>query len=156
MSDTVNHIDYDQDGYGWAMEQAALLRAGRLNEIDRENIAEEIESVGKSERRTLESHLARLMMHLLKWEYQAERRGRSWANSIESSRMKLRRVLRDNPSLKPALADMIAETYPEARLDASDETGLPKTVFPADCPWPFDQMMADGFWPGEAAVPSDD
>ena len=78
MADTVNHIDYDKDGYGWAMEQAALLRARRFSEIDLENIAEEIESVGKSERRTLESHLSRLMMHLLKWQYQPERRGNSW------------------------------------------------------------------------------
>jgi hypothetical protein len=148
MADTVNHIDYDKDGYGWAMEQAALLRARRFSEIDLENIAEEIESVGKSERRTLESHLSRLMMHLLKWQYQPERRGNSWANSIESARFEADRVLGDNPSLKSNLSGMIAVMYRKARLDAANETDLEKAVFPAQCPWSFDQIMADTFWPG--------
>ncbi len=147
MADEVNHIDYDKDGYGWATEQAALLRARRFSEIDLENIAEEIESVGKSERRTLESHLSRLMTHLLKWQQQPERRGNSWTATIGGARMEVADVLGENPSLKPHIAEMISKCYRRARVAATEETGIDETDFPAVCPWSFEQITDSAFWP---------
>lgn len=144
-----NSTLYDRDFYAWANEQAGLLRAGRLADADIAHIAEEIESMGKSEKRELVSRLAVLLLYLLKWRYQVARCGRSWQNSIEVQRIRLEAHLRDNPSLKSVLGEAIADAYRVARLEAETETGLDRTAFPATCPWSFDQMMAEGFRPEE-------
>src|ERR1700691_740820 len=99
----MNRIAYDADFYGWANEQAALLREGRLAEADIANIAEEIESIGRSEKRELVSRLAVLLTHLLKWRYQPGGRGSSWRASIVVQRRALERHLADNPRLKTRL-----------------------------------------------------
>jgi len=138
---------YDTDFYAWANEQAALLRAGRLAEADVENIAEEIESMGKSERRELISRLGVLLHHLLKWRHQPELRGRSWSLTIEHQRLRLARHLAENPSLKSQLDAVMAEAYEDARVDAERETHLPRSTFPADCPFTFDEAMNPNFWP---------
>ena len=138
---------YDTDFYAWANEQAALLRAGQLSAADIENIAEEIESMGKGEQRELESRLAVLLLHLLKWQYQPKRRGRSWRLTIEEQRRKLTRHLRQNPSLRAKLPEVIADAYGDAILEAERETKLPRSTFPVTCPWSFEQMMDDDFWP---------
>lgn len=148
MTGTRDQTDYDKDGHGWAMEQAALLRARRFNEIDLENIAEEIESVGKSERRTLESHLSRLLMQLLKWQHQPERQGNSWAAAIRGARLEVRDVLDENPSLRPRLPALTAKAWRRAVIKAMEETGLDEQVFPSECPWTFEQAMDPGVWPG--------
>lgn len=105
--------------------------------------------MGKSEKRELVSRLAVLLLHLLKWRYQAARCGRSWQNSIEVQRIRLEAHLRDNPSLKSVLGEAIADAYRVARLEAETETGLDRTAFPATCPWSFEQVMAEGFRPEE-------
>lgn len=138
---------YDHDFYAWSQEQACLLRAGKLSEADIRHIAEEIESLGRSEKRELVSRLSILLMHLLKWQYQAPSRGRSWRNSVEVQRISLASHMRDNPSLKSVLGEAIAEAYRIARLEAENETGLDEGCFPVTCPWSFDQMMAEDFWP---------
>ena len=138
---------YDQDFYAWANQQAALLRAGRLSEADIENIAEEIESMGKSEKRELASRLFVLLMHLLKWRYQQSRRCASWEATIEVQRNDLTVHLQDNPSLKSKLHEAIRQAYNNARITASAKTGLPKNIFPEACPWSFEQIMDEGFWP---------
>lgn len=138
---------YDQDFYAWANQQAGLLRAGKLSEADLEHIAEEIESMGKSEKRELISRLVVLMLHLLKWEFQPMRRGNSWTNTIRLQRRELARHLRDNPSLKAKLDEAIQDAYGDAIIQASDETALPESTFPSSCPWSFGQMMAEDFWP---------
>jgi len=79
-------ISYEQDFYGWTQEQAALLRAGRLTDLDIENLIEEVETMGRSEKRELESRLTVLLLHLLKWKYQPNRRGRSWNLTIKGHR----------------------------------------------------------------------
>lgn len=135
---------YDTDFHAWANEQAALLRAGNLSTADVANIAEEIETLGRSEKRELRSRLAVLLLHLLKWQYQPSRRSRSWEISIANARLDLAEHLADNPSLKATLPDAMASAYRRARLEAEQETGLPATTFPADCPWTFVQAMADG------------
>lgn len=91
--------EYDKDFYAWILRNVALIRAGRLSEIDREHVAEELESMGKSEKRELINRLALLMMHLLKWEFQPERRGNSWRASIYHQRLKLKKLLEESPSL---------------------------------------------------------
>ena len=133
---------YDQDAYAWALEQAKLLRAGKLEQLDVEHIAEEIESMGKSERRALVSQLARLLMHLLKWEFQPERRSRSWRLTIQDAQAKTDRLLRDNPSLKGMLPELMGEAYEDARRAAAIETDLEPDTFPTDCLYAFDEVMA--------------
>jgi len=138
---------YDQDFYAWANQQAELLRAGKLSEADLEHIAEEIESMGKTEKRELISRLTVLLLHLLKWEFQPARRGASWEVSISTQRRAIARHMADNPSLKSKLLEAIEDAYIDARNEAYAETGLPKTTFPEICCWSFDCMMDMNFWP---------
>jgi hypothetical protein len=143
----LSQIAYDADFYGWANEQAALLRAGRLAEADLANIAEEIESMGRSEKRELVSRLAVLLTHLLKWGYQPSHRSGSWTASIKVQRLGLERHIEDNLSLKPIIPRAVADAYGDALIVAGDETGLGEAAFPQDCPWSFDEIMNPNFWP---------
>ncbi|HED1713394.1 TPA: DUF29 domain-containing protein [Klebsiella variicola subsp. variicola] len=138
---------YDTDYYGWTQEQAELLRNGRLSELDTQNLLEEIEAMGRSERRELESRLEKLFMHLLKWQYQSDRQTRSWKLTIEEQRRKAVRVLTENPSLKHRIPEIIADAYGDAVISAERETNIRRTVFPATCPWSFEQALDDTFWP---------
>ncbi|CAK0766895.1 DUF29 domain-containing protein [uncultured Gammaproteobacteria bacterium] len=139
---------YEHDFFAWANEQAALLRAGKLDAADIEHIAEEIESMGRSEKRELVSRLTVLLLHLLKWQFQPDRRGASWEASIANTRDDLADHLADNPSLKAMLSEAIISAYRRARRDAAAETGLPNPSFPLTCPWSFAQLMDENFWPG--------
>jgi hypothetical protein len=143
MSNTL----YDQDFFAWANEQARLLRAGKLSDADIEHIAEEIESMGKAEKRELLSRLSVLLLHLLKWQFQPGRRGASWEVTIRNQRRALARHLADNPSLKSKVTEAVSDAYGDARGEAYAETGLPEETFPATCPWTFDELMAEDFWP---------
>jgi Domain of unknown function DUF29 len=143
MSNTL----YDQDFFAWAHEQAALLRAGRLSEADIERIAEEIESMGRAEKRELVNRLIVLLHHMLKWQFQPDRRGSSWEATILVQRHALERHLDDNPSLKSAIPLAIDQAYRDAVIEAAGETGLPRQAFPVSCLWTFDQIMDEDFWP---------
>ncbi|GAB0116421.1 DUF29 domain-containing protein [Acidisoma sp. 7E03] len=143
MSDT-----YDRDFYAWANEQAALLRAGKLAEADIAHIAEEIESMGRSEKRELINRLSVLLLHLLKWQYQPALRGASWEATIKVQRNLLSDHLEDNPSLKAMLSQAIARAYENAVIEAAAETRLASSAFPGTCPWTFAQIMDPDFWPG--------
>ena len=138
---------YERDFYAWAGEQAALLRAGQLSDADILNIAEEIESMGRSEKRELVSRLTVLLLHLLKWQFQPGLRGASWETTIKVQRITLADHLVDNPSLKPHLAEAVASAYRVARLEAAAETGLKPETFPASCPWSGDEILEEVFWP---------
>jgi hypothetical protein len=138
---------YERDFYAWANEQAALLRAGRLSEADIAHIAEEIESMGKTEKRELVSRLAVLLLHLLKWQFQPGFRGASWEASIKVQRNALEDHLGDNPSLKALLPQAIERAYGNAVIEAKAETGLPGKTFPVVCPWTIAQIMDPAFWP---------
>lgn len=122
-------LDYEKDGYGWAMEQGRLLRARQSDLIDWDNIAEEIESMGRSERGRYRSHLVQVLMHMLKWEVQPERRGMSWWLSIVNNRDEATEVLEDNPSLKPLLDEIHAAAMKTARRKAALETNIEEGVF---------------------------
>ena len=138
---------YDQDFYAWANEQAGLLRAGLLSEADIEHIAEEIESMGKTEKRELASRLTVLLLHLLKWHYQPGLKGASWQATIRVQRRDLTVHMADNPSLKSMLPQAIVQAYGNAVIEAGAETGLPEATFPEICPWSYEQMMDADFWP---------
>jgi len=138
---------YETDFYAWANRQAALLRAGEFPAADIERIAEEIESMGRSEKRELVSRLTILLLHLLKWRFQPIRRGASWEASIANTRDDLLDHIKDNPSLRPLVPDAITAAYLRAGREASAETGLARSTFPETCPWSFDEMMDPGFWP---------
>lgn len=139
---------YDQDLYTWAMTSAELLRDGRLDELDREHLAEELESMGKSELRALESRLTVLLAHLLKWQFQPERRGKSWQRTLVEQRKRIARLLRDSPSLRPRVPALLPDAYDSALRLAAEETGLDETDFPAECPYTPEQALAEDFYPG--------
>jgi hypothetical protein len=143
-------VAYDADFYGWTQEQASLLRAGQLVELDIEHLIEEIESMGRSERRQLTNRFERLLLHLLKWHYQPDCRdidGKSWLKTIREQRRKIPKLIRDNPSLKPLLEDCIRDAYDDARFGASDETGWLVSVFPELCPYTQEQIFDPEFLP---------
>ena len=138
---------YERDFYAWANEQAELLRSGKLAQADIEHIAEEIESMGKTEKRELLNRLAVLLLHLLKWQFQPGRRSASWQATIRIQRRDLTDHLADNQSLVAVLPQTIERAYGNAVIEAGAETGLSESTFPVHCPWLFEQIMDDGFWP---------
>lgn len=140
-------INYEQDFYGWTQEQAALMRAGRLTDLDITNLIEEIETMGRSEKRELESRLTVLLLHMLKWHYQPSRRGNSWRYTIIEQRMRYQKVLKENPGLKPELQKIIADAYEYASVKASHETGLRSDIFPSECTWTFEQLSDKDYFP---------
>ena len=135
---------YDQDFYQWTQEQAALLKPGALAQLDIENLAEEVETMGRSEKRELVSRLTVLLAHMLKWDFQPSRQGRSWEKTIKIQRIDIRQVLKDSPGLKHQFEDIVYLAYEKAVIFASDETDLPETAFPETCPYTIEQIMGDG------------
>jgi hypothetical protein len=129
------------DLYSWAVRQAELLRAGRLSEIDPVAIAEEIDDVGEEEYHRLESALRVVMLRLLKWDHQRDRRSRSWALSINEHRRRVHRQLRRSPGLKSQLDEALEGAYEDARLEAASETGSPLKVFPSKPPFDYSEVM---------------
>ncbi len=138
---------YETDFYAWAMEQAALLRSGHVASADIENIAEEIESMGRGEKRELVNRLAVLLLHLLKWHYQPGYRSPSWTSTVREQRLRLRDHLNDNPSLNAQLDEALTRAYRLAVVGATRETGLPEGAFPKSPPYSFEQAIDDSFWP---------
>jgi hypothetical protein len=140
--------NYETDFYTWTQQQAALLKAGRLSEIDVENIIEEIETMGRSEKREYENRLFVLLLHLLKWQHQPVRRGRSWLLTIKEQRIQFVEVMDENPGLRPQLPMILKSAYRLALVRATRETRLDESTFPTDCPWTIDQIIDQTFLPG--------
>jgi len=140
-------IKYEKDFYSWTLEQAELLKNGRFSELDIDNLIEEVESMGRSEKRELESRLTILLLHLLKWKYQEVRRGRSWQLTIDEQRIQFEETLNENPGLKPQLDEIVKKAYKLAVIKAARETKISKAVFPECCPWNVAQLIEDGFYP---------
>lgn len=140
---------YATDVIAWANEQAAFIRSGRFDLLDLEHIADEIEDVGKSEQRELESRMAVLLAHLIKWQFQPDRRGKSWSLTIIDQHESIDRRLKKTPNLKSTLngPDGWADAWQDARRMATQETGIEYAEFPKDLPWSFDQIMNPEFWP---------
>jgi hypothetical protein len=137
---------YKKDILVWAKEQSALLRAGRFDLIDVENIAEEIEEVGKSEQRELRSRMSVLICHLLKCQYQPSHQSSSWTRTIKEQRDQIFRSLKISPSLKSILSDedWKKDAWSSGVVEAIRETGL--SDFPEECPWSFENQILDAGW----------
>lgn len=133
--------NYDKDLYKWTQEQTAFLRNREYMKLDFENIIEELESVGRSERDKLESFITLLLMHMLKIKYQPEKHTRSWDLTIKNSKHKAKKVLKENPSLKSKLNDIFKDAYFSARLDAAIDTNLDEKIFPKSCPWTIEEVL---------------
>jgi len=138
---------YDEDFYAWTCEQAKLLREGRFADADIAHIAEELDSMGRTEKRELLSRLRVLLAHLLKWAYQPDKRTRSWAATIVTQRADLVDHLADNPSLAALRDEAVAQVYDKARRAAAAETGIAESRFAVSCPWSFAEIVDDTFWP---------
>ena len=133
---------YEDDLYTWVQEQVALLRAGRLSEVDAANLAEEISDVGRSEYSKLQSAIMVLTMHLLKWDHQPRRRSLSWLATINEQRGRLAEVLEENPGLKSRISSAIESGYRYGRDRAVAETKMKYEVFPESCPYTFEDMLS--------------
>jgi hypothetical protein len=144
-SDTPERAEYERDLYSWSREQARLVREGRWDLVDRENVAEEIESLGRTEFNKLESALRVLLMHMLKWDHQPERRSRSWALTIDTQRLEIADVLGDNPGLRPRIGEAVTRAYRKARNEAATETGLERDLFPEQCPYSWADVTSRSF-----------
>ena len=138
---------YERDFYTWCLEQAALVRAGRLAELDLENVAGELESLGGEQANALRSFYRVLLTHLLKWRCQPGRRSRSWIVTIVRERGNAAERLAGNPGLRQHQRQLFTEAYRRARNEAVSETGLPLSVFPAENPFTLEQALDEDFWP---------
>ncbi len=138
---------YETDFFAWTQEQARLLRERRFDDLDLENLIDEVESVGGSDKREIESRLVVLVTHLLKWKYQPGARSPSWSGSVREQRRRIRSILKNSPSLRAYPALVFEEQYLEARLAAASETGIDFTLFPDVCPITLDQALDENFLP---------
>ena len=132
---------YEVDFYSWAMEQARLLKAGRVSEVDAANLAEEVTDLGNEQYDKLQSALAVLLTHLLKWDHQPDMRSRSWESTVREQRRRVQRVLAKNPGLQSRRDEAVGEAYLDARDRASAETDLEVDRFPQESPYTWNEMM---------------
>ena len=136
---------YEQDFYLWTQTTAQQLKEHKLHEIDIPNLIEEIESMGKSEKRELKSRLIILLMHLLKWQYHPEKRSESWRSTITEQRICIEVLLEDSPSLKPLVEEIFNDCYQKARLKASEETKIKLNFFPQESPFTQEETITNSF-----------
>jgi len=138
---------YKADFYAWIQQQTNVLKAGNFASLDLDNLIDEIESMGKSEKRELESRLEVLLAHLLKWQFQADFSGKSGQLTIKEQRRRIADHLQENPSLKSVVPNSYEKIYSYALIQAAKETNMDESTFPTQNPWTFDQAMAADFWP---------
>lgn len=138
---------YDRDFYAWTQEQAALLKSGQWDRLDIPNLVEEIEALGRQERRELVNRLGILVGHLLKWQFQPQQRSKSWTATIIEQRQEIQELIADNPSLKSYLVEAIEKAYQKGILLVAKETPLSLDDLPAQCPYTLDQVMDPNFYP---------
>ena len=143
---------YDTDFYAWTQEQARLLRERRFADLDLDNLVDEVESVGKSDKDQIESRLEVLMAHLLKWKYQPGGRGTSWTGTIFEQRGRIARLLKSSPSLREFYQQAVAESYLAARLLAAKETGIAFGLFPENCEFTPEQVIDLEFFPEDRTI----
>ena len=138
---------YEQDYFAWTQQQASMLRSGQLSDVDALHLAEEVEDLGRSERRALASRMIALLAHLLKWQYQPALRSKSWQQTIKTQRKEVTYELGGSPSLKNSLTDpeWLDIVWSKAALLAADETGLDIEIFPEVCPWGMTDVMRIGW-----------
>lgn len=138
---------YAEDYNLWRLETTDLLRERRWQEIDLKHLIEEWEELGKSERRSISSQLTRLLLHLLKWQYQPQRRSDSWLDSITDARTQIELAIADSPSLKSYPLDELTESYQRAKRKAAKQTGISISVFPENCPYSLELILNEDWLP---------
>ena len=138
---------YDTDLYAWANTNADLLRQGKYDQIDVAHLIEEIEDMGKNDQRSLASHLRNLLMHLLKWQFQADIRSQSWQSPVINARLEIDQLLQDSPSLRVRLPQLLVTEHSAARRLASVETQLPIKIFPIECSYSLRQVLDQDWLP---------
>ena len=149
----IPHKHYDADFYGWAHEQADLIRHGHLNQLDIDNLIEEIEDMGNRHYDKLESAFGTLLAHLLKWRYQSERTpNKSWQLTIAEQRRRIDKCLERNPSLKGRAEEAMAEGYHYGKIKAAKETPFSVEDFPDTCEWDYAQVTDDNFYPAPGVI----
>lgn len=149
------HSDlYETDFYAWTQQQAALLREGAWQELDRANLIEEVESLGRSERHVLYERLIVLLTYLLKLQVARQhlpavhdRNARGWHTTCRTQRLRLERLLDENPSLRPTVATELTRAYMVACLDAAEAMQMDEDCMPSQCPWTVEQVLGAAFWP---------
>ena len=145
---------HDSDFYGWTLDQAGKLRQasrsqlGTLSGLDLDSLADELEELGMSKLDELFSRYKVLVWHLLKWQYQPDKRSKSWRNTIVEQRRRIARVMRRNPSVRPKRLEELDDSYTLARNQAAEKTNLPLSTFPETCPFTLEQVEDPDFWPG--------
>ena len=138
---------YTTDFYAWTQAQVQGLRSRRWDQVDLDNLVEEIESLGRQERRELVNRLAILLGHLLKWQFQPERQGNSWLATLREQHLQIKLLFQENPSLKPYLEEALATAYGLGIAVATRETNLPFATFPERCPYALAQVLDEGYLP---------
>ena len=145
--ETISKTEYDRDFYAWTLHNAELLRHRKFSDLDIENMAEEIESMGKRDKRQLINRLSVLLSHLLKWQHQPIRRNKSWELTIKEQRNKVFELLEESPSLKHELELKINVAYNNSIVMAAKQTALDLSSFPLSCPFTIEQCLNDQFFP---------
>ena len=143
----MKNINYEEDFYGWTMQNVQFLKQRNYQEADIEHIIEELEEMGTSNENQLINRLAVLIAHLLKWQFQPDFRGRSWEGTIEEQRRKIERIIKKNPSLKPKIPEAIEEGFADSKAIIKKETPIDLKILPENCPYTFDQIMDNEFYP---------
>jgi hypothetical protein len=154
-SELVEHarpgVQIEHDYHGWLLDQASALRAHRSISLDWENLAEELEAMAARDRREIKNHLKNLLLHLLKFHAQPAELNRhhSWRSSVWAAREAISDILEDSPGIfQGKRDDLLAQCYVRARREAIEQSRLETTAFPEVCPWSFEQIMSDDFFPG--------
>ena len=138
---------YERDFYSWSFQQAELLRAGRFGDIDVESVAEEIESLGRSQASALQSSFRLIIMHLLKMQHQPEKFTGSWRNTIARERLNAEQIIEENPGLKPRIDELFLKAYAQARKLAAIETEIPLPSFPTSPEVSLEQVRSEDYLP---------
>ncbi len=148
LSSATNTINlYNRDYYLWLSHTAQLIKDGKFTEVDVVNLIEEIEDMGRSEQRAIESNLVIVLLHLLKYKYQPEKRTNSWKSSIREHRRRLRKAFATSPSLKRYFEEVFDECYQDGREQAADETGLPLDTFSTGSPFTPAEVLNPDYLP---------
>ncbi len=143
----MNQTLYEKDYCLWLEETIQLLQEGRLTELDVSNLIEEIEDMGRSEKKAVKSNLKIILWHWLKYKYQPEKRSNNWLSTIFEHRDRLEEDFTDSPSLKPFFLEVFDQCYEKARKQASLETGLSLETFPIDCPFTPEKVLDIDYLP---------
>ena len=138
---------YEQDFWLWTQTMVEALKSGNFSQLDWVNLAEEVESLGRSDRRELQSRLTVLLMHLLKWQFQSDMRSGSWRGTLAEQRIRILKLLQESPSLRSFFEASIDECYDDAKVKASEETGLVMAIFPVRCSYAIEDILRIEFLP---------